>query len=1169
MNAMAEDGTTGWRVLLVVFLLLVFAITGTHAQMPDFCDGTGIVSNENQLAAAYDCDVFGLLFGPPDFRVWLTWPRWFWCEPASLPSEFGTALAQSQDEIQGVTVLKVRLTRAILDGTTLVEFGTNSLTLAAPAGYSATNAADSATRSALVATRQWIEWGELSEDAQPTLRLDIALANVRDKPAFEAAEALAWEEDEAKAAEAGMFPAMSEAGSEYAMSGGGNCVGCPVIETNAFSVCTIAYDASNSTASVTFESCDTHFYSIFSTDKLSTNTVWTFRTNLVGQADSTTWVDYDDLSVLTARFYRVARLASDADADLDGLSNAFELQYGLDPLNPADAAGDLDGDGYSNWDEMLMGTSPVATDDLVTVYVDSQNSTGPWDGTQAHPFRYIQDAMQCAVNVNSNLAIRVRPGNYYEPVSNVQYDFYGNLLRLRARVYLYAANNDWSLSSTPETHLIDASNLPHNDVLGNSGFGSAPAVEFLAVFRARIDGFTIRGGQGYSILADGYYGAGILAYSPSGPIYISNCIVEKNGSGGASEAGGIYIEAATNSLIYNTVVAYNRGFEAGGIDDYGGVRIWNCTVIYNQSGAVGGIYGYDSNSTRVRNCVIWGHELDVALANVDYSTFGSNLVVTSGGHNVSLDPQLVNAIAGNYRLQTNSLMLSAGTLLPIERRDLYGNHRPATGGFDIGANQYQDTDGDGMQDDWETKHGLNPNNGGDATGDPDSDNLNNLIEYNGNTDPQNQDTDGDGIRDDLDSDPATPELVLTFEWHDAQHQSVWKYWINGTNDPAWLNQPPTQPRVMKFNNYHIGDRLALQQSYHSGATNTIYFLVPLQSTGAFSVLPDADATPVWQFTQAAPIGDRTPPDPGWLTTVWQATPTNAEVCAGFDDQTPKYFNFVHRTLSVPQNGTNSVSIQVFPLNVHSQVVFQALNSLISVTPGQATGPTQLVQVAGLTTGTNIQSSTFVVWGVGAQQSYTNAAAIIDADVLPKATNVTIALYRITATSSNFPPSNVPTAAELKSYLDNVFGKQANVYMSVLNVTNLTVNYDVAEPNGKLDWYMSGGLSYEQIAITSAVYRAGAINVYYVNDLTSPDLDAKGIAYAFTNGPVIFIQDSHANTSVNISAHEIGHALGLGHPNDPGQRLTGDPDRLMWRYDEGDNPCRLIRSEWRTVNTRAK
>ncbi len=57
----------------------------------------------------------------------------------------------------------------------------------------------------------------------------------------------------------------------------------------------------------------------------------------------------------------------DSDNDGDGLSNAYELAYGLDPMNPADAASsdawlDSDGDGITNYQEFLLGTDPMMKD---------------------------------------------------------------------------------------------------------------------------------------------------------------------------------------------------------------------------------------------------------------------------------------------------------------------------------------------------------------------------------------------------------------------------------------------------------------------------------------------------------------------------------------------------------------------------------------------------------------------------------------------------------------------------------------------------------------------------------------------------------------------------------------------------------------------------------------
>ncbi|MDD5086724.1 MAG: DNRLRE domain-containing protein [Candidatus Nanoarchaeia archaeon] len=57
-----------------------------------------------------------------------------------------------------------------------------------------------------------------------------------------------------------------------------------------------------------------------------------------------------------------------------------------------------------------------------------------------------------------------------------------------------------------------------------------------------------------------------------------------------------------------------------------------------------------------------------------------------------------------------------------------------------------DKDGDGMPDDWERKHGLNPEFN-DANEDKDGDGLTNLEEYKYGTDPTNPDTDGDGYSD--------------------------------------------------------------------------------------------------------------------------------------------------------------------------------------------------------------------------------------------------------------------------------------------------------------------------------------------------------------------------------------------------------------------------------------
>ncbi|HVV71683.1 MAG TPA: hypothetical protein VHI52_09320, partial [Verrucomicrobiae bacterium] len=73
-----------------------------------------------------------------------------------------------------------------------------------------------------------------------------------------------------------------------------------------------------------------------------------------------------------------------------------------------------------------------------------------------------------------------------------------------------------------------------------------------------------------------------------------------------------------------------------------------------------------------------------------------------------------------------------------------------------------DSDGDGMPDDWEIAHGLNPFDPTDAAQDKDGDGLSNLTEYALGTDPRNPGDADAALKIALLKQGATNFLILTF-----------------------------------------------------------------------------------------------------------------------------------------------------------------------------------------------------------------------------------------------------------------------------------------------------------------------------------------------------------------------------------------------------------------------
>jgi len=68
-------------------------------------------------------------------------------------------------------------------------------------------------------------------------------------------------------------------------------------------------------------------------------------------------------------------------------------------------------------DVIYYDTALVSVDNEInTYYVDDDNTQGPWDGTEDHPFKYVQDAIDMCGNIFKD-TIQVKSGTYHEKLT--------------------------------------------------------------------------------------------------------------------------------------------------------------------------------------------------------------------------------------------------------------------------------------------------------------------------------------------------------------------------------------------------------------------------------------------------------------------------------------------------------------------------------------------------------------------------------------------------------------------------------------------------------------------------------------------------------------------------------------------------------------------------------
>ena len=210
-----------------------------------------------------------------------------------------------------------------------------------------------------------------------------------------------------------------------------------------------------------------------------------------------------------------------------------------------------------------------------------------------------------------------------------------------------------------------------------------------------------------NIIADGG-GGGI--YNKDSSVTIINCTFSGN-IADYGDGGGIY-NARSSPTITNCTFNGNSATKHDSPFDFGyggGIYNWDSSpaitnsILWGDTAASGGpgIYNYGSFSPTVRYC------------NIDQDGFAG-----SDG-NIRIDPRFVDPGSGDFHLQGGSPCIDAGTesATALPATDFEGEVRKAGVTVDIGADEFVDTDGDGIPDRIEE---TAPNGDGNSDGTPDS-----------------------------------------------------------------------------------------------------------------------------------------------------------------------------------------------------------------------------------------------------------------------------------------------------------------------------------------------------------------------------------------------------------------------------------------------------------------
>ncbi len=372
----------------------------------------------------------------------------------------------------------------------------------------------------------------------------------------------------------------------------------------------------------------------------------------------------------------------DPDIDKDGMYDDWERANGLNPASALDASGDLDGDGYTNLQEFTGHSSPTSSYSVPyassVTFVDNDGDGMPNDWEIAH-------------GLNSNF-----------PDANQDFDHDG-VININE---FFGGSDPQSASSTPGAASSDA-----------DGDGMPTSWEIAFGFNPNSnDASSDYDNDGYTNLQEFQIGTD-PKNSSSNPA-----------TSGASTSG----DADHDGLPDNWEIS--NGFSPSNAAD--------ASTDFDVDG-YSNLQEFQSGSNPLLATSTPG---TVTIVDVDMDGLPDNWEIANG-----FNPN--SSVDGSMTVNPTTDPDGDGY---TNKQEFQNGTDPHSAASNPGSVTVADADHDEMPDNWEVANGFNPNNAADAAGDFDNDGYKNVSEFIDGSDPKSanskpnkpeSDLDGDGMND--------------------------------------------------------------------------------------------------------------------------------------------------------------------------------------------------------------------------------------------------------------------------------------------------------------------------------------------------------------------------------------------------------------------------------------